>query len=304
MVASGPADVPATLPPMTQVRPYPRTRGPGPSTALAALRLIARRRSVVLCHHGVGYANSLEDPFELRVPEERFRTQIELLLAAGFEFVTAAELVARADGGPPPPGLVALSFDDGMADNHSVVLPLVREYGITATVYVITGSIGGQNPWVAAEAGGRMMTAGQLRELAAAGVELGAHTVTHPDMSLLDEEACLREMADSRDQLEEVTGVRARTFAYPFCRYGPAARRAAEAAGFEAAFTCDRRGSWDPYEFRRSLLRGRDQLSVFVGKVSGSYYPVYESPPARVLRARTRAVRLRRRKRRLKGESS
>jgi peptidoglycan/xylan/chitin deacetylase (PgdA/CDA1 family) len=283
---------------MTAAREHPRTRGLAPLAALAALRSVARRRSVALCHHGVGSPSDEQDPFALRVPEERFRTQVELLLAAGFRFVTAAELVARANGGAPPPGLIALTFDDGMADNHSVVLPLLREYGITATVYVITGLVGGDNPWVSSEEGGRMMTAEQLCELAAAGVELGAHTVTHPDMSLLDGEACLREMLDSRDQLEELTGVRARTFAYPFCRYGEAARRAAQEAGFEAAFTCDHRGSWDRFEFRRALLRGRDNLAVFVGKASGTYYPVYESPPTRVLRASTQAVRRRLRERR------
>jgi peptidoglycan/xylan/chitin deacetylase (PgdA/CDA1 family) len=82
------------------------------------------------------------DPENLCVAPRRFRAQVELLLAAGFEFLTVAELTSRMNGGPPPPGLAALSFDDGMENNVSVLLPLLREYGLPATVYVATGLIG------------------------------------------------------------------------------------------------------------------------------------------------------------------
>ena len=162
-------------------------------------RSIASRRSVVLCYHGVGPRNMRIDPGYLRVGPDVFHSQLELLTGAGFEFVTVSELAARAGDGAPPPGLAALTFDDGMDDNHSVLLPILRDRHVPATVYVATGLIGKPNPWMAPGSGARMMNESELRELAAAGVEIGAHSVTHPDLSRLDYAACLREITESRE---------------------------------------------------------------------------------------------------------
>lgn len=257
----------------------------------AALAPVRKRRSMIICHHGVGQSTMTEDPYFLRVPVETFQRQTELLLDAGFEFVTVAELVEMADGGAPPPGYVALSFDDGMEDNHSAVLPVLREYGLPATVYVTTGLLGRSNPFMAPGSGLRMMTAEELLAMSRAGVELGAHSVTHPDMSRLDRERCLREMVDSRDYLVELTGGPVTTFAYPFCRYGEAAREAAREAGFAAAVTCAGRGSWNRFEMQRVLITGKDGLSTFLLKVSGRHQPLFESLPGRAVRASTRSLR-------------
>lgn len=264
----------------------------GPLWRLAA-RALRTRRSVILCYHGVAPSNAAEDPHFLRVSPERFRAQLDLLQGAGLEFVTVAELAARAAGGPPPPGLVALSFDDGMDDNHRVVLPILRDRGLRATVYVATGLIGRPNPWLAPGSGARLMTAGELRDLHAAGFELGAHTVSHPDLSRLDREACRREMAESRQALERLTGAAVRTFAYPYCAYGEAALEAAASVGFEAAVTCHGRGSWAPLEMKRSMITGKDGPVSFALKLWEVYQPLFESPAGRLLRAATRSARRR-----------
>jgi peptidoglycan/xylan/chitin deacetylase (PgdA/CDA1 family) len=255
--------------------------------------VVRRRCSVILCYHGVAESNSVADPHFLRVSPSAFRAQIELLCDAGFEFVTVAELAERAAGGTPPPGLVALSFDDGMDDNHHVALPILREYGVPATIYVATGLIGKRNPWIDADAGTRMMTEGELLEVAAAGLELGAHTVSHPDLSRMGMQECLREMVGSRDALNMLTGGQVRTFAYPFCKYGPEALAAAREAGFEAAVTCHRRGSWAPLEMKRSMITGKDGLPSFVSKLAEIYDPLFESAPGRLGRAATRTARRR-----------
>ncbi len=256
-----------------------------------ALRRFGRNGSVVLCYHGVAAPAADVDPGSLRVSPDSFRAQVELLLEAGFEFLTVAEFVRRARGGTPPPGLAALSFDDGMDDNHSVVLPILRDYGIPATVYVVTGLIGMPNPWLSPGAHSRMMTVEELRELADAGVELGAHSVTHPDFSQLDRETSLREMVESRDTLERLTGAAVTTFAYPFCKYNAASAAAAREAGFDAAVTCWERGSWDPYELKRPLITGRDGIPSFVLKIVGVYLPLFDNRGARIARAATHGLR-------------
>ncbi len=264
-------------------------------------RRVRDRRSIVLLYHGVGPSNTKIDPGFLRVRPAAFRAQLELLLAAGFEFVTVSELVETLRGDEPPPGLVALSFDDGMDDNHAVVLPIMREYGLPATVYVATGLIGKPNPWMARTSGARMMTVDELRDLVSAGFEIGAHTVTHPDLSKLDFESCLSEIEESRRALEEMFGVPVRTFAYPFCHYGPAAVAAVRAAGLDAAVTCQGHGSWKPYEMKRTLVSGKDGTASFLLKLAGLYEPLTESMPGRLVRAATRGGRARLHARRAAG---
>lgn len=256
-----------------------------------ALRLVRSRRSVILGFHGVAPRDPARDPENHTIDPERFRGEVERLIDAGFELVTVAEFARRAGGRRPPPGLAALSFDDGMDNNHSVLLPILRDLGVPATVYVITGLIGRPNPWMGEGSGARMMTAEELRELVAAGVEIGAHTITHPDMAALDRGACLEEMTGSRQALEELLGTTVETFAYPYCRYGPDAVAAAGDAGFSAAVTCLGNGSWEPHELKRSMVTGRDGRVAFALKLLELYDPLFNSLPGRALRASTRRVR-------------
>ncbi len=266
-----------------------RARGPW----ARALRVLRSRRSVILGFHGVAPRDPAVDPENHTMDPDRFRVEVGRLLCAGFEFVTVAELARRAGGGRPPAGLAVLSFDDGMDNNHSVLLPILRELGVPATVYVITGLIGRPNPWMGARSGARMMTEDELRELAAGGVEIGAHTVTHPDMSQLGRDACLDEMVRSKQALEALLGAPVETFAYPYCRYGPEAVDAARAAGFTAAVTCLGNGSWAPYETKRSMMTGRDGPVAVALKVLELYDPLFNSLPGRALRASTRRIRRR-----------
>jgi len=257
----------------------------------AFARALCRRRSVVFGYHGVGRPSADVDPHFLRVAPERLQSQIELLLDAGFRFCTVAELAELAGGGPPPPGRAVLSFDDGMEDNHSALLPILRRFGIPATIYVTTGLIGKPNPWMGNGANARMMTEDELVAVARAGLEIGAHTVTHPDLSQLDREACVREMARSRDELERLTGAPVRTFAYPFCRYGPAAIDAAGEVGFLAAVTGEGRGGWAPYEMKRAMITGKDGTAGFLLKAADLYQPLFDSAAGRAARVSTRALR-------------
>jgi peptidoglycan/xylan/chitin deacetylase (PgdA/CDA1 family) len=260
------------------------------------LERLRARRSFVLCYHGVGPSTTRTDPGFLRVDPRAFCAHLDLLLGAGFEFVTVGEFVDRAAGRSPPVGLVALSFDDGMDDNHEYVLPILRERRLRATVFVTTGLIGKPNPWMGHDSGARMMTEAELRDLVQAGFEIGAHTVTHRNLAELDYESCLYEMIESRTALEALLGIRVRTFAYPYCHYGPAALAAACATGFAAAVTCEGRGGWERHELARTMITGKDDVLAFVAKLAGLYQPIFDSAPGRLTRVATRSLRERRRR--------
>lgn len=257
-----------------------------------ALGEIARRRSVLLGYHGVARVRRREDLQFLQISPSRFAAQVDLLRRAGFRFVTVAQLARLADGGIPPPGYAAITFDDGLRNNHTTALPILRERGIPATVYVTTGFIGGRNPWIGAAADGEIMDEAQLRELAAAGWELGGHTLTHPDLALLDYEECSREIAGGCQELERIADVRVETFAYPFGRYGPDAIAAARDAGLVAAVTTGS-GSWAPFEMTRAMIGSADPMPLVLLKLADRYEPLLASRPAQALRMASKRLRAR-----------
>jgi O-antigen biosynthesis protein len=257
------------------------------------MRRVCRSRSVILGYHGVDASSRREDLGMLLVSPSRFRAQIELLLDAGWSFVTVAQMAKLAAGGEPPPGHVAISFDDGMANNYTIALPILRSYGIPATVYVTIGFIDGSSPWVGAGGDGRMLTEHQIRGLASEGWELGAHTMTHPDMSKLDYESCRREIDDSRAALEQITDVPVETFAYPFGYYGPTALAAVRDSGLIAAVGTGV-GSWSAYQLRRAMIGAADPYAVMLLKMTDRYEPLLALPPLRAARSASKRMRRKR----------
>ncbi len=251
---------------------------------------IQERRSVVLGYHGVAKSQLRDDLSFLQVSPDRFRMHVELLLGAGFRFVTMTELARRGDGGIPEPGLAAITFDDGLRNNHAIALPILDEYKIPATVYVTIGFIDSTSPWIGAGGDGAIMSESELRELVAAGWELGAHTMSHPDLSRMDYDSCRREIQESREALERITGAPVRTFAYPFGRYGPAALAAVKDAGLLAAVTTGS-GSWAPYEITRAMISAIDPLPVVLLKLTDRYEPLLQTVPVRAVRLGSKRVR-------------
>lgn len=257
---------------------------------LSALRRIRERRSILLGYHGVADVRLRDDLSLLQVSPERFSEQIGLLDAAGFKFLTVAQLATMVDGGLPEPGFAAVTFDDGMRNNRTAALPILAARGIPATVYVTVGFMGGTNPWAGDNEAGAMLTQPELRELIDAGWEIGAHTVTHPDMTVLDYDACLHEIDASRRKLEEMTGAEVKTFAYPFGRYGPAALAAVKDAKMLAAVTTGS-GVWSRYEMTRAMIGAADPWPILLLKLTDRYEPLLRTAPMRAARSTSKRLR-------------
>jgi peptidoglycan/xylan/chitin deacetylase (PgdA/CDA1 family) len=255
-----------------------------------ALRRLAAKRSVILGYHGIASASPRDDLFRLLIPPDQFVAQLELLLGSGFHFTTLTDLVDKLDGGDSPPGYAVVTFDDGLRDNYTTALPILRHYEIPATVYVCVGFIGGSSPWIGRGPAAEMLSEDEVRALAAAGWEIGAHTMTHPDLSQLDYDGCLSEIESSRDALARIAGAPIETFAYPFGRYGTAAVAAVRDAGFRAAVTIGS-GSWDPFTLTRAMISARDPLPVTLLKIADRYEPLVGSAALRFARKASRRIR-------------
>lgn len=185
----------------------------------------------ILLYHAV-----TETPGEVIAPfavtPDEFRRQLDAVLDSGRTALTFGDLLR--DDGVDPGRSVVVTFDDGYADFAASALPALQERSLPSTLYVTTGWMTGRTP---PEPGptDRMLAWSQLPELVEAGVELGAHSHSHPQMDTLSDAALREELVRSKDSMEQVLGRPVDTFAYPHGYNGPRVRRATRATGYSSA---------------------------------------------------------------------
>lgn len=173
------------------------------------------------------------------VPPRRFAEHLALLAELGYQPVTMSQLDDACSGAGPrlPPRPVAITIDDGFADFASAALPALERYGFASTLYVTTGYLGGGAGWLAREGEGRrrMLSWEQVADLAGRGVEIGAHSHSHPKLDELGTRAARDEIRRSRRLLEDHLQRPVRSFAYPHGYHGPRIRRLVVEEGFGSA---------------------------------------------------------------------
>lgn len=169
--------------------------------------------------------------------------QLRLLKLLGYRSVEFDE-VARClrERELPPRRAVAITIDDGYRDNLEVAEPVLRRRGFRATVFLVSGKLGGVNDWTTegALAGRPLLSSEQVDELRERGITIGAHTRRHPELPGQSDEAVKEEVGGSREDLQSRFGEVA-TFAYPFGLFDERAVTAAAEAGFGGACTVEPR---------------------------------------------------------------
>jgi peptidoglycan/xylan/chitin deacetylase (PgdA/CDA1 family) len=183
-------------------------------------------------YHSISPAR-VPDPHRIRVTPARLGAHLRLLRRLGLRGVSLVELLAARERGRAD-GLVGLTFDDGYTDFLDHAVPVLARHGMTATLYVVAGRLGGTNEW---DAGPRLrlVDADQVRAVAAAGHEVGSHTLTHARLTGAGAATLAEEVTGSRRVLEEVLQADVPGFCYPWGDFDAAAVEAARAAGYDHA---------------------------------------------------------------------
>jgi peptidoglycan/xylan/chitin deacetylase (PgdA/CDA1 family) len=224
----------------------------------------------ILFYHRVS-----DDDDPLAVSPGRFREQMELLAREGYEVVDLAAAVALLERGVPAQSVVALNFDDGFRDVGENALPVLERFGFRATVFLPTGVIDGTSTfaWYDDEQPA-LLSWEEVCELDGGALSFEAHTVTHPNLLLLDDAASRREIAQSKLDLEARLGRTVDAFCYPAGLFGERERTFVAEAGYRVAVTCEPGVNLpgdDLLTLHRRQVDPRDRRLDFRAKVGGGH---------------------------------
>jgi peptidoglycan/xylan/chitin deacetylase (PgdA/CDA1 family) len=215
---------------------------------------------LILMYHSVGPRG--DDPYQVTVSPGRFARQMDLLARLGVTGCSVGELLRR----DRPRGRIGLSFDDGFGDFVTEAMPVLRRYGFTASVYVLPGRLGGDNGWEETGPSKPLMTAAQVLQAAAAGMEVGSHGLRHRHLPPLGPGELEAEVAGSRSALEDLLGTPVAGFCYPYGECGEREASAVAAAGYDHA--CAVRPSRLPHRYAlpRAYVGERDGAARLLAK--------------------------------------
>ncbi|SFQ30360.1 Peptidoglycan/xylan/chitin deacetylase, PgdA/CDA1 family [Amycolatopsis arida] len=208
------------------------------------------RYPMVWMYHSIN--DYTEDPYQVTVRPDRFAAQLTWLRRRGLRGVSMRELVED------PRDAVGLTFDDGYADFAEVAVPILAAHGCTATVFVLPGRLAGSNEWDADGPRKPLMTAAQIRAVAAAGMEVASHGLRHRPMPELSAAELAEEVTGSRAAVASLTGTPPAGFAYPYGRFDESTRRAVKAAGYRYACAVGHPPRPDDLALPRMFVGDRD----------------------------------------------
>ena len=221
-----------------------------------------------LTYHRFGYLPKI--PSCIR-PED-FDAQIRWLTEQG-RVVSLGDVEAFVNGGKPlPDGSVLITIDDGFLSTYQYALPVLQKYRAPSVTFVTVGNINTPKPDALPE---RFMTWDELRQLPAAGMAVGSHSLTHRSMGTLAEPDARSEAVRSRDLLVE-NGIPVTSWAYPYGTHGdftPATESLLRDAGYTIAFNSMHgpiHAGSDPVSLPRIKVEAGEGLGMFKLLASGA----------------------------------
>jgi peptidoglycan/xylan/chitin deacetylase (PgdA/CDA1 family) len=172
------------------------------------------------------------------VSRSQFAAHLDRLLALEFVTLTIGQMLERVRTLLPlPERMAVITIDDGFADFAANAWPELQERNMKATLYVTAGFIGGRSSWLAPLQADEMamLDRQQLVDLADQGCEIGAHSMTHPQLDCLPRHQAAQEIRQCKDILEQVLGQLVNSFAYPHGYHDREVRQLVMDSGYTSA---------------------------------------------------------------------
>jgi peptidoglycan/xylan/chitin deacetylase (PgdA/CDA1 family) len=199
----------------------------------------------------------------LSVAPNRFRQQMQYLAENGYhaiDFYALSLAISNKQELPPKP--VIISIDDGYRDNYENAFPVLREFGLTATILLATEFIDQGNE--------AYLSWAMVEEMAEAGIRFEPHSKSHPDLRDRDRDFLIYQILGSQETIAAHIGYAPRYFAYPSGRYDDAVIQVLRDLNFWGAVTTYS-GKWhgynDRFEWTRLRVRNNTPLPEFIDLV-------------------------------------
>lgn len=241
------------------------------TTAVVAGRNVNRFESAALADVPILNYHKIDTFYHaLSIPPQEFEEQIAYLSLNGYTTITPDDLMAYFNHDKElPEKPILITFDDGYLDNYTNAYPILKKYGFTATIFIVTDLVGHDE---------RFMTWDQIRQMQQDGFVFGSHTVSHIALTNLTRNQAMDELVNSRKEIERQLGTKVRYFAYPTGAYNQQVEEMVKQAGYRAAFTI-RYGQAgidsNPYALERiPIFRGQQTFRSFFIRLNGA--PVLE----------------------------
>jgi peptidoglycan/xylan/chitin deacetylase (PgdA/CDA1 family) len=216
----------------------------------------------ILMYHVVTTAPATASFPDLFVPKESFAAHMKALANDGFHAVTLEQVNSYwRKGTRLPEKPIVISFDDGYHSIYSNAFPVMRKLRWPGVLNLKVDNL--------KVAGG--INARNVRTLLKYGWELGAHTITHPDLTKVDADTLNHEIAGSRKILRKRFGVEVNTFCYPAGRFDNTVINAVESAGYTSATTTvlGYAKPGKPFELSRVRVNGSDSADALLERLHG-----------------------------------
>ncbi len=271
--ATTPAVPSGSSPPPVSGSPAPaspsRPPGPAGTPATAPFEL-----PIFMYHHVSPSFPADQLTANLTVLTSDFEDQLAYLKCAGYTGITMKQLFDHiSDGAVLPAQPVMLTFDDGYDDAYTGAFPLLQKYGFAGSFAIITGFV---------EGGGPYLSWAQIETMAAAGMEMMSHSVSHVDLGTSDDATDKEQMAASRAALEQHLGTKVEFFVYPAgepFRSNTVERQQEvvqmlKAAGYRGALLAGPNSLTQdpvaPFALNRVRVSGGESLATYAGSIGGA----------------------------------
>jgi peptidoglycan/xylan/chitin deacetylase (PgdA/CDA1 family) len=197
----------------------------------------------IFLYHRVVPVLPAQDPYGNCVDTNTFEKQLQWLSRRGYQSISFADLepsfAPKLNGtGKFPSRPFILTFDDGYQDNYQHAWPLLQRYGFTATIFLVTDAIGGDNRFDNASGCDHapMLTIPEIEEMHRQGIQFESHTCSHPEnLTELPDDKLQDELQRSRDVLQNLLHVPSRYFSYPHSQLDSRVENAVRQAGYTLA---------------------------------------------------------------------
>jgi peptidoglycan/xylan/chitin deacetylase (PgdA/CDA1 family) len=195
---------------------------------------------------------------DLSVTPDNFRAQMIYLVENGYSTIDFYDLsLAIVNKRELPPKPVIITLDDGYRDNYENAFPILKEFGLTATIFIPTDFIDQGNP--------NHLSWEMIEEMAEYGIRFEPHSKTHPDLRDRDREFLIWEILGPQETLAAHLGYTPRYFAYPGGRYDEAVITILAELDFWGAVTTAG-GKWQGYNDRYEWTRMRVRYSATINE--------------------------------------